>query len=175
MDSKEIKAISKDIDKFYKNAFEFIDKKTKEIIDRQNKLKNEKINNEIKLNNLIKERKDINDKESNHIGNDKNNALKPDKEKEFLIKEFDIEMKRKELDRLNQKNDIENKQLEERRKELDKDYEQLYKEKLELNDAIIYQVLNIQGPTSGVIKTYQEFKNENDILIEKNLFKKEEK
>ena len=174
MDSKEIKGISKEIDTFYKKAFKFIDKKTKIIIDRQNRLKNEKINYEQILNNLIKEKEDINCKESNHIGNDKNNVLKPESEKEFLKKEFDIEMKIKEFDRLKEKIDLEIKILEERRKEFDKEYEQLYKEKLELNDAIIYQVLNIQGPTAGEIKTYQEFKQENDILIEKNLFKKEE-
>ena len=174
MDSKEIKGISKEIDTFYKKAFKFIDKKTKIIIDRQNRLKNEKINYEQILNNLIKEKEDINCKESNHIGNDENNVLKPDSEKEFLKKEFDIEMKKKEFDRLKEKIDLEIKILEERRKEFDKEYEQLYKEKLELNDAIIYQVLNIQGPTAGEIKTYQEFKQENDILIQRNLFNREE-
>ena len=174
MNSKEIKDISNEIDKYYKNAFKFIDKKTKNIINRQNRLKNEKINYEQILNNLIKEKEDINSRESNHICNDKNNVLKPDSEKEFLKKEFDIEMKTKEFDRLKEKIDLEIKILEERRKEFDKEYEQLYKEKLELNDAIIYQVLNIQGPTAGEIKTYQEFKQENDILIERNLFKKEE-
>ena len=165
MDSKEIKGISKEIDTFYKNAFEFIDEKTKNIINRQNRLKNDKINYEQILNNLMKEKEDINCKERNHIGNDENNVLKPDSEKEFLKKEFD---------RLKEKIDLEIKILEERRKEFDKEYEQLYKEKLELNDAIIYQVLNIQGPTAGEIKTYQEFKQENDILIQRNLFNREE-
>ena len=126
------------------------------------------------LNRLERDKVEFYENLSNHYGGVKENELLPEKKKEYLLKEFDAEKAREELERLEILQEIENKHLKKKLDEYNEEYKQLYFEKKELDNAMFYQALGQEYEKNlGIIMDYNDFKSQNDLLI-KNLFNKKE-
>ena len=118
-----------------------------------------------KIDKLESEKKKIMDEPSNHVNNNVENRLKDfGLEKTIFDKDNEIKKLEKELELKQRTNEIEIRYLKDKNKQLEKDYEKYYDEKITIDKAIFIYLLG-SAINIGEIKEAKRIKEENDMVF----------
>ena len=164
---QEVEQTQRKVDDFYKEWLEHIRKKieknkntVKRIGGKERKLKQEIEDKEEKI-------KEIYNDDDNYVNRNKQNRLKSfGLEKDIFDYENKINELKQKLEWHYKKNETRIKYLKEENDRLMKEYEKIYNEKAEIDDAIIKGVLG-KDVDIGDIMAAKELKEENDVLFTK--------
>ena len=164
---QEVEQTQIKVDDFYKEWLEHIRKKieknkntVKRIGGKERKLKQEIEDKEEKI-------KEIYNDDNNYVNRNKQNRLKSfGLEKDIFDYENKINELKQKLEWHYKKNETRIKYLKEENDRLMKEYEKIYNEKAEIDDAIIKGVLG-KDVDIGDIMAAKELKEENDVLFTK--------
>ena len=164
---QEVEQTQIKVDDFYKEWLEHIRKKieknkntVKRIGGKERKLKQEIEDKEEKI-------KEIYNDDDNYVNRNKQNRLKSfGLEKDIFDYENKINELKQKLEWHYKKNETRIKYLKEENDRLMKEYEKIYNEKAEIDDAIIKGVLG-KDVDIGDIMAAKELKEENDVLFTK--------
>ena len=154
------------VDDFYNESLKTLEERIRKNTDKVEKLRNEEEEMIETIEKLRKEINDINNDEGNHVENNKNFRLKNfSLEKKIFDKENLIKKLEKELEWKKKMNAIEIQFLKDKNDSIVNDYEKLYNEKAEIDNAIIVGVLRQEITKIGDIINAKELKNENDQIF----------
>ena len=154
------------VDDFYNESLKTLEERIRKNTDKVEKLRNEEEEMIETIEKLRKEIDDINNDEGNHVENNKNFRLKNfSLEKKIFDKENLIKKLEKELEWKKKMNAIEIQFLKDKNDSIVNDYEKLYNEKAEIDNAIIVGVLRQEITKIGDIINAKELKNENDQIF----------
>ena len=164
---QEVEQTQRKVDDFYKEWLEHIRNKidknkntVKRIGGKERKLKQEIEDKEEKI-------KEIYNDDNNYVNRNKQNRLKSfGLEKDIFDYENKINELKQKLEWHYKKNETRIKYLKEENDRLMKEYEKIYNEKAEIDDAIIKGVLG-KDVDIGDIMAAKELKEENDDLFKK--------
>ena len=154
------------VDNFYDESLKTLEDRIRKNAEKVEKLRKEEEEMVETIEKLRKEIDDINNDERNHVENNKKFRLKNfSLEKKIFDKENQIKKLEKELEWKKKMNAIEIQFLKDKNDSIVNDYEKLYNEKAEIDNAIIVGVLRQEITKIGDIINAKELKNENDQIF----------
>ena len=169
---REIERTQNEVDSFYIDALKNLKKKIEKYEVIAGRLRAEEMGLKNKIKELERKIKEINDDPSNYVNKNKEtNRLKNfNLEKKIFDYEKNIEKLKRELDWMRKMNDNEIKFIKEDCKKTLDEYDKLYKEKAQIDDAIIQGVLGKAASTDlGDIINAERLEEENDAIFKNNL------
>ena len=164
---KKVAEDQRAVDDFYNDRLKLIQRRIDDNKEKVMKLKEEEEKMIKKIEKLRKDIEDIKNNESNHYDNNLEFRLKNfGLERKIFNKENEIQKLEKELEWKRKMNEIEIQFLKDKNDSYVNDYEKLYNEKAEIDNAIIKDVLKAKITDVGEVMTANELKNENDQIFE---------